>query len=200
MIRAMHSADVPAVASLHYARIPGLLTRLGRPAAQAWYSAALATGDAIGLVAMDGAELGGFVLGAVHPAGLRASVLRIRPATILGATLLGVLRRPANLPAVLRGRRGPPAGAFDPEMPELIYLATATGRQGLGIGQTLVAAFGNVMRGCGVAAYELSVDDDNTRAIDFYERAGLQQVGSYQEFGTAHRRYRRNLNGSGGAA
>lgn len=195
MIRPMHSADVPAVASLHSAQIPSLLSRLGRPAVRAWYRAALGTGEAIGLVSMDGGELAGFVLGAVHPVGLRSSVVRLRPATILGCTLLGVLRRPSNLSAVLRSRRGPPPGAYDTEVPELIYLATAPGRQGSGVGKALVAAFSNVMRGCGVTRYELSVDDDNARAIKFYERAGLRQVGAYEEFGTAHRRFRHDLNG-----
>lgn len=200
MIRPMHAADVPAVARLHCSRVPGLLTRLGLPATRVWYGAALQTGEAIGLVAVDGTTVAGFVVGAVHPARLRASVLRARPAAILGSTVLGLLRRPSNLPDLLRGWQGPPPGAFDPGVPELIYLAVASGQQGMGIGTALMAAFSNVLRGCGVAGYELSVDDDNPRAIGFYERAGLRQVGTYAEFGTTHRRYRCDLSARGSAA
>jgi len=193
MIRPMQPADVPAVSRLHAERIPGLLARLGRPAAGAWYRAALATGEGIGLVAVEGSELAGFVFGAVHPAGLRASIVRRHPGPVLATTLAGVLRRPASLPGVLRGLRGPPPGAYDADVPELIYLATAAGRQGGGVGQALVARFTDVIRGCGVAGYELSVDEDNARAIGFYERAGFRPVGSYREFGSAHRRYRFDL-------
>lgn len=198
MIRPMHAADVPAVAALHCARLTGLLARLGKPAVTAWYRTALDTGEAVGLVSVNGGELEGFVLGAVHPAGLRASVVRLRPVAVLGSTLLGILRRPTTLPVVLRSRRGPPPGAYNPEVPELIYLATTQGQQGSGVGKALMAAFSNVMRGCGVAGYELSVDEGNTRAITFYERAGLRQVGAYDEFGVAHRRYRCCLNGHRG--
>jgi ribosomal protein S18 acetylase RimI-like enzyme len=90
--------------------------------------------------------------------------------------------------------RGPDDGAYDPQVPELTYLATAEHHRGSGIGRQLVDAFDTAMRERGAPAFELSVDEDNQAAIAFYERLGFRLSGKYREFGIVHRRYRRELN------
>ena len=90
----------------------------------------------------------------------------------------------------MRSFKGPDEGSFDPRQPELTYLAVSPEQRKSGIGGSLVDAFTQAMRDISVPAYELSVDDDNERAVAFYEGRGFKLLGRYREFGTLHRRYR----------
>ncbi len=72
----------------------------------------------------------------------------------------------------------------------MTYLAVSPERQGGGIGERLVGSFTQAMRGSGVSAYALSVDENNERAIAFYEKIGFKLIGRYREFGALHCRYR----------
>jgi ribosomal protein S18 acetylase RimI-like enzyme len=107
----------------------------------------------------------------------------------MGAIAAAVCRRPRSLQWVIDGWRGP-RGRYDEGAPELTYLAVASRRRRGGIGRRLVEAFTVAMTSKGASAYELSVDDDNASAVEFYENLGFRLVGQYRQFDGAHRRYR----------
>ena len=184
---------VAEAARLHCAGLTGLLSRLGLPAARAFYSGCVMSGSAHALVALDGGALLGHVLGSVHPDRLSGDVLRANPFGVLAGVGYGAVRHPSVLPWLVKHRRGPHEGSYDRAGAELTYLAVAPDSRGRGIGRDLVDAFTEAMREAGVSAYELSVDDDNRAAISLYERMAFEPVGRYREFGIMHRRYRLSL-------
>ena len=190
MIVPLGPEHVDQVARLHCAALTGLLTELGESAARAFYDGCVRAGSAIGFVYVNEGKVQGFVLGSIRPDTLKRAVVRANPAGTLAGMFLGILRRPAALAWLLKSFKGPDEGSYDPRTPELTYLAVASEGRGSGIGGRLVDAFTRVMRDAGVPAYELSVDDDNERAIAFYEARGFKLIGRYREFGTRHRRYK----------
>jgi len=190
LILPLGAEHVTDVARLHRANLTGLLSRLGDRATRAYYAGALKTELAIGFAFTENESLRGFVFGSVHPDRLRTEVLRVNRLQVLAGICYGVARRPSALRHLLRSGKGPDEGTYDPRQPELTYLAVAPESRGTGIGGQLVAVFGEAMRHAGVGAYELSVDDENERAIAFYEQLGFRLVGRYSEFGIGHRRYR----------
>ncbi len=187
----MTAADAPDVAGLHCRRLTGLLTALGVHAARAFYRGAARTDAAVGFVYADRDGLRGFVLGSSEPRQLWREVLVRNPGETLWGLILGVLRRPSTVLA-LRQSGGSAADGAD-RSPELMYLAVDEASTRAGIGAQLVSAFTQAMRDRGIGAYELSVDADNARAIEFYEKRGFRAVGEVQQFGIRRRRYRCEL-------
>jgi N-acetylglutamate synthase len=177
------------VARLHCASLTGLLTRLGVPAARAFYIGCLRTPAAVGFVAVEEGVVRGVVLGSAHPDRLDGEVLRKNPIGTLAALCRGVVRHPSSLGWLLKSRRGQDEGGYDRRVAELKYLAVEAEHRGGGVGRRLVETFAGAMREAGVQVYQLSVDDDNQVAIAFYERLGFRSVGRYREFGAMHRRY-----------
>ena len=188
-IAPMEPEHVRAVAHLHCATLRGLLSELGVSAATAYYDACTRGRLAAAFVAIEDGAVQGFVLGASQPAALRREVLRTSPIGVFRGMAVGILRRPRALIWLVRSRVGPVEGQVNTRVPELTYLAVAPGLRGGGIGRQLVHAFTGAMRRAGVGAYELSVDDDNSTAIGFYERLGFSQSARYREFGAGHVRY-----------
>ena len=189
MIVPLGPEHVNQVARLHCATLTGLLSELGGAAARAFYAGCVRAGSAAAFVYVNEGEVRGFVLGSTRPDTLKQAVVRKNPVGTLAGMLVGILRKPAGLAWLLRSYKGPDEGSYDPQTPELTYLAVAPEGRGSGIGGRLVDAFTRAMRDAGVPAYELSVDDENERAIAFYEGRGFRLIGRYREFGTLHRRY-----------
>lgn len=190
MIEPLRREHVVQVASLHCAALTGLLAELGEPAARAFYDGCVRAGSATGFVDVNEGAVQGFVLGSTRPDTLKRAVVRANPAGTLAGIFLGILRRPAALTWLLKSFKGPDEGSYDPRTAEMTYLAVAAGCRRSGSGVRLFDAFTRAMRESGVRTYELSVDEDNKRAIAFYEARGFKLIGSYREFGTLHRRYR----------
>jgi ribosomal protein S18 acetylase RimI-like enzyme len=184
---------VKDVALLHRQSLTGLLTNLGLPAIRAFYNGCVKTETAIGFVYLDDNELLGFVLGSVQPDKLKTEALRENPVDTLVGMSVGIVKRPSSLLWLMKSFGGPDEGSYNPSAPELTYLAVAPETRGKGVGKQLVDAFTNAMRNSGASAYELSVDEDNSQAISFYERVGFVQSSRYKEFGVMHRRYRLTL-------
>lgn len=190
MIMPLGREHVPEVAKLHALALTGLLTELGEAAARAFYEGCVRSGLATGFVSSGEGKVQGFVLGSARPDLLKSAVVRANPAGTVAGMLLGILRRPAAFAWLLKSFKGPDEGRYDSRAPELTYLAVASEGRGSGIGGQLVDAFTRAMREAGLPSYELSVDDDNERAIAFYEARGFKSIGRYREFGKGHRRYR----------
>jgi ribosomal protein S18 acetylase RimI-like enzyme len=188
----LRKEHVRQVAAMHADQLTGFLRALGRPAAQAFYSGCVQSPRMIGIVALDGADVKGFVCGSMTPRSLKIDALaRNLGPFILGAAL-GLLRRPKAIPFVMDVARGS-RGTGLPDAPELTYLAVAPDARRSGIGRQLVNAFSNAIRSAGAASYELSVEHDNVGADRFYRELGFEHVRNYREFGVDHRRYRLDL-------
>ena len=190
MIEPLGPQHIGAVAALHRATLTGLLTELGTPATEAFYAGCVGTPLAIALVDLQESRLRGFVLGSSHPDVLRRDVLRNNPVGIVSALAVAALSRPAAILSLITHVRRADHDSIDLRAPDLTYLAVAPDTRHQGVGGSLVHAFSERIRATGVAAYELSVDDDNTAGIAFYERLGFRLTGRYREFGRPRRRYR----------
>lgn len=190
MIVPLGPEHVAAVARLHVASLPGLLGELGAPATRAYYTGCVRTPAALGFVDVVDGAVRGFVMGSAHPDTLKREVLRRNPVATVAALALGVLRRPSSMVWLLRSGRGPDEGSYDSQAPELIYLAVDGAHRASGVGKRLLDAFTCAMRETGVPSFQLSVHEENTGAIGFYEAQGFQMTGRYREFGALHRRYK----------
>jgi ribosomal protein S18 acetylase RimI-like enzyme len=193
MITPLRLEHVDRVARLHCETLNGLLTRLGVPAASAFYRGCTRSDIAVGLVDVADGVLRGFVVGSVHPDRLNGDVLRRNPFDTLVSVATGVVTNPSSLTLLLENVRRPEEALYDRQAPSLVYLAVAPEARRAGVGRTLVDAFSERMRAAGAGHYDLSVDEDNASAIAFYERLGFKPIGTYREFGATHRRYRLTL-------
>ena len=190
MITPFREEHVNAVAALHSATLPGLLTRLGPAAVEAYYEGCARTDLAIGMVYLETSVVQGFVLGSLHPDRLQGEVLRRNLITTLASLAQGVLAHPSSLSWLLKSFAGPDDGSYDARAPSLIYVCVAADHRRGGVGRQLVDAFSARARAGGAESYDLSVDEGNAPAIAFYEGLGFHRIGDYREFGTLHRRYR----------
>lgn len=183
---------VGAVARLHCCTLKGLLSTLGVRAARAYYMACIESPSSVALVCVEHDMVCGFVLGSADPATLRAEVLRAAPVRILSAVCLRLAAKPSTGWHIFRHIHGPERGGYDDRAAELIYLAVSSDARGTGRGQKLLDAFTRRMRDAGAGAYELSADDDNALAINFYEKREFQLVARFCQSGVWRRRYRLN--------
>ncbi len=189
-VRPLVATDAAAVAALHVACLQGLLADLGRPVVTAFYRAAVRLDETVGVVLGD--PVVGFACGTLANHRYYRRVLRADPLGV-GVGLAARLAVRPRLLARFAGGAEAPAGA------ELLFLALAPQVRGQGHGRRLLEAFETALLARGAAAYELSVEADNERAIAVYERRGLVRCGAFAEFGLARYRYRKELSGGGPA-
>ncbi len=199
MVASFRREHVARVADLHCRALVGLLSALGPAAAAAFYEGYLASPRCVAFVDEHDGVVRGFVLGSGDPEGMRRDALRANARGILCAMAASVLRRPRVVRQLLDGAVGLRGGGFDPRAPELTYIAVREDARGTGVGSALLAAFHSALRGLGVGRYELSVEADNQAAVAFYESRGLQQAGTYRQFGATYRRYALELPRAPGA-
>src|SRR4051794_7712279 len=124
MLEPMRREHVGAVAALHREALPGLLSALGPAAVRAAYEGYLASPRGLGFVDVELGALSGFVVGSDTPRLWRREALRANRRAILLGVAGGLLARPRALPYVLS--LAWPSGDFDPDVPELTYIAVAS--------------------------------------------------------------------------
>jgi ribosomal protein S18 acetylase RimI-like enzyme len=191
MLEPMRRDHVVAVADLHREALPGLLSALGPAAVRATYEGYLAGPRGVGFVDVERGALAGFVVGSDAPRLWRRDALEANRRAILLGIAAGLLTRPRALPYVLSLVL--PSGAFDPDGPELTYIAVAPRARRGGVATRLFTAFAGTVRARGARAFELSVEEENPSAATFYEARGMRRVRVYRQFGRAYRRYRLEL-------
>ncbi len=193
MVETFTKEHVDAVVKLHSNSLTGLLRDLGPAAIRAFYLGAIKSDCANAFVVLERGNLQGFVFGSTAPTLLKQDIVKSNFFDTLASTCLGVLRRPSTLISLWRSTRGSATPGYNAQVAELTYLAVTENHRTAGLGQQLVDSFGQAFVERGVLAYELSVDTDNARAINFYNRLGFLQVGAYREFGVDHLRLRLDL-------
>ncbi|PJB67161.1 MAG: hypothetical protein CO094_04885 [Anaerolineae bacterium CG_4_9_14_3_um_filter_57_17] len=166
-------AQLEALARLHLAVMPGLLTDFGLPFVRRYYQAACREASVISVVALaENGSLSGWALGSPNPARLNAHIRQF--------ILREALRRPQILPqlffgvffALLHQFRLPPGGV------ELTYLGVAPAARGQGMGAALLREF---LAAAENAPVELSVETDNAAALALYRRFDFVITRTYRE-------------------
>jgi GNAT superfamily N-acetyltransferase len=185
--------EVPALAALHLASLPGsMLSKLGIAALERYYAFARLSPKEVVWSAVDGMTvIGGCVL-SNDPATMLARFTRSAPlrfARELAAATLedGELRRriASRFRDGLYGERK--ADTSDgPHTPEVTQIFTDASRRGQGIGAALLRTCEDNLRGRGVQKYFVHThQNDNDAGIRFYQREGFVTVGQARSFGEA---------------
>lgn len=163
------------LARLHQRILPTLLSELGLPFVERYYRAAQSVPAVIGYCAI-GKGNGlpcGFVVGTPQPSALNAR-LRQPLSWFFVQMLQLLLRRPHliwQLLVSVRSAAGEMAG--ETNAIELTYLGVAPEQRGDGLGSRLLRMFLDASREAGYQKVVLSVETDNTPAIQLYRKAGF---------------------------
>jgi ribosomal protein S18 acetylase RimI-like enzyme len=177
-LETVDSGDLVAVADLHAVQFHDhFLGRLPVSVLMRFYREMSA--NTVFIAAKADGRLAGFVLG-----GTKTVLDRNRRRFVTrhwAAILLGVVRRPEIWgQAISRGRsmllsRGHHAGFVSSAETRLLSITVADSAKGRGVAKELVYAFERALGS--TDRYGLSVHDDNSRAIGFYEKMGFQLEG-----------------------
>jgi ribosomal protein S18 acetylase RimI-like enzyme len=177
---------VPAVAELHLAAYAGYLNvRLGKRYAAAFLEWFRREERAVALVAVNGREVLGYVVGAA------GDLKRGRNRALLPVVVRGALMRPwlaldarfwravlARLGVLFARSR---TDVADPPLPiprfDLVSIAVSPDAQGRGCGRVLMQEFESHARGRSMRSMRLYVKPDNTAAHRLYERSGWAPLG-----------------------
>ncbi len=183
--------DVPEVVDLHARVLGGTLAALGTGVLASWYQRALESPHHVAYALREDTRFVGFVFGASNPPLFRKDLYRRHTLGLLASTLLGALRNPGAGLALLKSVIGERPD-YDPEVPELLYLAVRPETEGRGLGKILVETFA-ASRQLPGDRFELSVEKSNDRALAFYRKIGFAEVKAYEEFGCDYLRLSRNV-------
>lgn len=184
--------DVAHLARLHAAGLPdGFFARLG-PAFLATYLRTFLDGpDGVALVARDGDEVIGFVVGAARARRHSGWMVRRRGLRLAWRGLLAMLARPAVLLTFLRTRLGRylrglvrrlvpravgrPSGGGGTDLAVLLHVVVDVDARGRGVGGMLVERFVDELRDRGVGEVRLVTDADEGAGA-LYRRLGWTRL------------------------
>jgi ribosomal protein S18 acetylase RimI-like enzyme len=174
-VRRAETADLPAVAALHAARIDeGFLSSLGPAFLRRLYRRVLRRADGFVLVATDttaapDATVLGFVAGVGSVGRLYRSFV-LRDGVVAG--MLAAPKLAGAVPRVLETLRYPAAMGELPDA-EILAVAVAASATGRGVGRALVAAATAEFDRRGTAAAKVVTTDDNAAALAMYRACGF---------------------------
>jgi len=182
VVRAMQRPDLDDVVRVHLCAFPGFfLAQLGPRFLWLYYRGILEQGQ-IGLVALSGDALAGFVTGIESQSGFYRRLLRRRGLAMALAALPTALRRPRVIPRLARALAKRPAGskADTGRATTLTSLAVSPALHGGGLGHALMRAYVEEARRRKLTRVVLETDvNDNAPVVRFYEREGFAIVRSY---------------------
>jgi ribosomal protein S18 acetylase RimI-like enzyme len=196
---------LPALADLHAATMPTLLTELGRDFILRYYQLAQTDSSVIALCALETSQPSpqlpitnyqlpttnyqlpiAYALGSPDPAALNAQ-LRQPLAWFVGKMLKLAFTRPGILIQLVQSvLTASPANNLRPGQIELTYIGVAPEARGQGLGKTILAAFVESARAAGYTSVALSVETDNPAALALYTKFGFTITQTFRE-GRYHR-------------
>ncbi len=184
---------LPALADLHCATMPTLLTDLGKPFVLRYYQLAQTDPSVIALVALsdncslitDNCLLA-YCLGSPNPSALNAR-LRSPFLWFAGQMLKLAFTRPGLLVQLAQSiLSASDANTLQPGQIELTYIGVAPQSRGQGLGKSILTAFVEAARAADYASLALSVETDNPAAIALYTKFGFTISQTFTE-GRYHR-------------
>jgi ribosomal protein S18 acetylase RimI-like enzyme len=189
---------LPALAALHKATMPTLLSDLGDNFVLRYYHLAQTDSSVIALCALETSQPSpqspitnhqspiAYALGSPDPAALNAQLRQ--PLTWFAVQMLklafsrpGVLLQLAQ--SVLTASE---ANSLKPGQIELTYIGVAPEARGQGLGKSILAAFVESARAAGYTSVALSVETDNPAALALYTKFGFTITQTFRE-GRYHR-------------
>lgn len=198
-------AFLPALADLHAATMPTLLTDLGRDILLRYYHLAQTDPSVIAFVAIDFPTalnteyclldtehyILAYCIGSPDPAALNAQLRQ--PLTWFAVQMLKLaFSNPAVLLQLAQSvLTASPANQVRPGQIELTYIGVAPEARGRGLGKTILTAFIESARAAGYTSVALSVETDNPAALALYAKFGFTITKTFTE-GRFHR-YRMEL-------
>lgn len=188
VLRVAGPADAPELARVHALAFPEyFLTHLGSRFLQRYYRAFLDP-EHTSVLCEHGGRVLGFVVGTPDLPSFRRSLYRpnIVPfATIVAVKIVtdkvvrsNVLARLVHVPLAFkalfsRSRETPdPSGGTNESLSHLFSICVDPAAAGTGVATDIMNAYVAIERERGIDSVELSVFDDNARALRFYEREG----------------------------
>lgn len=207
----LHPANLPALADLHAATMPTLLTDLGREVVLRYYQLAQTDPSIIALCALQEPKSNteyrssniespfanyqslntehcilAYCIGSPNPSALNAQ-LRTPLPWFAGQLLKLSFTRPGVLVQLAQSvLTASSANDLRPGQIELTYIGVAPAARGQGLGKTILAAFVESARAAGYTSVALSVETDNPAAIALYTKFGFTISQTFRE-GRYHR-------------
>ncbi|MCE9591590.1 MAG: GNAT family N-acetyltransferase [Planctomycetes bacterium] len=183
-----------AAADLHIEALRGdFLPTLGARFLRTFYRGALGSGAAFGLVEEEQGCPVGFVLGGEDTSVLFRKVLASSMIPLAWAMLPALLRHPGLILRVFETFLYPSREGTVPQKAELIVIAVAAGRRDQGIGERLVSALEDALKGRRVTSYKVTVLKSNTGANRFYLRRGFRLADEFRLYSRGWNLYVRDI-------
>lgn len=192
------SASLPALADLHAATMPTLLTELGRDFLLRYYHLAQTDPSVIALCALETSQTSpqapitnsqspiAYALGSPDPAALNARLRQPLTWFALQMLKLAFSHPGALLQLAQSVLTASEANSLKPGQIELTYIGVAPEARGQGLGKTILAAFVESARAAGYTSVALSVETDNPAALALYTNFGFTITQTFSE-GRYHR-------------
>ncbi len=185
-LKTLEADQLSALASLHYATMPTLLSELGLPVLHRYYQLAQNQAGCLGFLATINGEAVGWAFGSKDP-GMVTRLLaadRVWLASQLAKVFVnnpkGILLLAGAL--LMPGDNSIPEGGI-----ELTYIGIGRNWQGKQLGRQVLDHFIHAAREAGYSSIILSVEEDNSSALHLYATAGFKTIRQYKE-GSYHRR------------
>lgn len=186
---------LPALADLHCATMPTLLTDLGKPFVLRYYQLAQTDPSVIAFCLLSPAPESritnyqlpiAYCLGSPNPSSINARLRSPFP-WFAGQMLRLAVTRPGVLLQLAQSiLSASDANTLQPGQIELTYIGVAPQARGQGLGQTILTAFVEAARAAGYQSVALSVETDNPAAIGLYTKFGFTITHTFTE-GRYHR-------------
>lgn len=179
-IRALQKGDAHPAALLHIEGQPGtFLTALGTRFLDAFYAELSQSAGAYGFVAVEEGKIVGVVVGTTDTHALFKEIILKHGVRLVLPTLLSLLRHPRLLFGLLQSLFYPNKLDAKPGEAELLFIGVDTQLRRHHIGTELINVLIGESRRRGATALKITVDVGNARANAFYQKNGLQVIGSF---------------------
>jgi len=180
-IAPLQACHLKKVAEIHVQALAGdFLPSLGVNFLNVFYEAALASGAALGCVALAGDAPIGFVLGSPDMSVLFHKVIRRAPLQLAQAAIPGTVRRPALLLKVAETFLYPYRESSIDVKAELVVIAVKEEFRSQGLGQALIKALNAEFKERKIWSYKVTVLQSNQGANRFYARFGFHCAGEFR--------------------
>jgi len=180
-IAPIQACHLKRVAEIHAQALAGdFLPSLGVNFLNVFYEAALASGAAVGCVALTIDTPIGFVLGSPDMSVLFREVIRRAPLQLAKAAIPGIVRRPALLLKVAETFLYPRRESSIDVKAELVVIAVKPEFRSQGLGQALINALNTEFKERKIWSYKVTVLQSNQGANRFYARSGFHRTGEFR--------------------
>lgn len=179
-IRTLQKSDARPAALLHIEGQPGtFLTMLGPRFLEAFYAELGESENAYGFVAIEEGRDIGVVVGTTDTHALFREIILKHGLHLALPTLFSLFKHPNLLFSLLQSLFYPNKLDAKPGEAELLFIGVDAQERRHHIGTQLINALIEESRRRGATALKITVDVGNPRANAFYQKNGLQVIGSF---------------------